>query len=106
MPRSGQWTRVAYRLESLVGGLIAGVLIYRRLDRPATDQKDKRTRVSHDSQFAIGLLDLQLGGRGRHPEGLIVGGVGDHGSHNNRGLRDSVRQEGSDNPKIKMKKRV
>ena len=97
---------VAYRLESRVGGLIAGVLIYGQLDRPATDRRDKRTRVSDDGQFAIRLLDLQLGGRRRHPQGLIVGGVGDHDSHNNRRLRDGVLREGSDNQRIKMCKRV
>lgn len=39
---------------------------------------DTRTGVQLHSEFSVCLLDLQLGGRGRHLQGVIVGGVDDH----------------------------
>lgn len=38
-----------------------------------------RTRMVDNGQFAVSLLDLEFGRGGRHPEGVVVGSVGNHG---------------------------
>lgn len=83
--RPARWVMIergtAYRLESGLGRLIAGVLICGKsaIKLIQGRQSTGRTRMGGDGELAVGLLDLELGGRGRDPEEVVVGGIDDHG---------------------------
>lgn len=48
--------------------------------------------MSGDSKLAVSLLDLKLGGSGRDAQGVVVGGISDHGvRQKSRGWPDTVK---------------
>lgn len=73
----------SYRLKARMCCLISRVLVCRE-SASAADQGANicrvrvYTRMGRDSQFSVGLLNLQLGCRWRDTEGVIVAGIDNH----------------------------